>query len=179
MLADKDVHSLEALNRALWTYVEMDYHRSIHRILGEAPLDCWARVGHKVRYPEVDVNLDDLFLFETRRKIQKDRTVSLNGVVYEIDASLVGETVTLRYNPADQGNLIEVCHNGRFIQQAKRVDTYANCFVKRDRPSSSLTEVTEKGQTAKRAGNKPSTIRHTIDFSKITDVDADKEGSDV
>lgn len=175
MLTEKDRQSLEALNRALWAYVEMDYHRTPHRILGEAPLDRWAKVGQKVRYPEAGVDLDDLFLFETRRKVQKDRTVSLNGVVYEIDASLVGETVTLRYNPADQGNLIEVCHNGRFIQQAKRVDTYANCFVKRDRPSSSLTEVTERGP----AGNKPSTIRHTVDFSKITDVAAGKEGSDV
>lgn len=179
MLTEKDVQSLEALNQALWTYVEMDYHRSIHRILGESPLDCWARVGQKVRYPEVNVDLDDLFLFETRRKIQKDRTVSLNGVVYEIDASLVGETVTLRYNPADQGKLIEVCHNGRFIQQAKRVDTYANCFVKRDRPSSSLAEVTDEQPAGKKAGNKPSTIRHTVDFSKITDVDTEKEGSDV
>ena len=179
MLAEKDMQSLEALNRALWTYVEMDYHRSIHRILGESPLDCWAKVGQKVRYPEVGVDLDDLFLFETRRKIQKDRTVSLNGVVYEIDASLVGETVTLRYNPADQGNLIEVCHNGRFIQQAKRVDTYANCFVKRDRPSSSLAEVAEEKPASKKAGKKPSTIRHTVDFSKITDVDTEKEGSDV
>ena len=179
MLAEKDLQNLEALNRALWTYVEMDYHRSIHRILGESPLDCWARVGQKVRYPEVGVDLDDLFLFETRRKIQKDRTISLNGVVYEIDASLVGETVTLRYNPSEQGKLIEVCHNGRFIQQAKRVDTYANCFVKRDRPSSSLTEVTEAEPVGKNAEKKPSTIRHTVNFSKITDVGAEKEGSDV
>jgi transposase InsO family protein len=179
MLAEKDVHSLEALNRALWTYVEMDYHRSIHRILGEAPLDCWARVGHKVRYPEVGVDLDDLFLFETRRKVQKDRTVSLNGVVYEIDASLVGETVTLRYNPAEQGKLIEVCHNGQFIQQAKRVDTYANCFVKRDRPSSHLAEVTGEQPANKKAGNKMSTITHTVDFSQISAVDAEMEVPDV
>jgi hypothetical protein len=157
----------------------MDYHRSIHRMLGESPLDCWAKVGQKVKYPEAGIDLDDLFLFETRRKTQKDRTVSLNGVVYEIDASLVGETVTLRYNPADQGKLIEVCHNGRFVQQAKRVDTYANCFVKRDRPSSSLAEVSKEQPAVQKAENKPSTIRHTVDFSKLTNVDADKEGSDV
>jgi len=167
MLAEKDRQSLEALNRALWAYVEMDYHRAPHRILGEAPLDRWAKVGQKVRYPEVGVDLDDLFLFETKRKVQKDRTVSLNGVVYEIDASLVGETVTLRFNPADQGNLIEVRHNGRFIQQAKRVDTYANCFVKRDRPSSSLAEVPEEKTT----GNRPATIKHTVDFSKMAGVE--------
>ncbi len=33
-------------------------------------------------------HLDELFLFEEKRKVQKDRTVSLRGVVYEVDASL-------------------------------------------------------------------------------------------
>ena len=79
-------------------------------------------------------------------------------MVYEIDASLVGETVTLRYNPAEQGKLIEVCHNGRFIQQAKQVDTYANYFVKSDRPSSFLAEVAEEQPASKKAGKKPPTI---------------------
>jgi type II secretory pathway predicted ATPase ExeA len=33
-----------------------------------------------------------MFLSEQRRKVQKDRAVSLLGVVYEVDASLVGHT---------------------------------------------------------------------------------------
>jgi transposase InsO family protein len=103
MLAEKDRQSIEAINRALWTYIEIEYHRTPHRILGESPMDRWAKVGQRVRYPEAGVDLDDLFLFEAKRKVQKDRTVSLNGIVYEVNASLVGETVTLRYNPADQG----------------------------------------------------------------------------
>jgi hypothetical protein len=36
------------------------------------------------------LDLADVFLFEAERKVQKDRTVSLNGVVYEVDAALVG-----------------------------------------------------------------------------------------
>lgn len=175
MLSEKNMQSLSAINQALWAYIEIEYHRAPHRILGKTPLDCWARVGQRVRYPEPGVDLDDLFLFEAKRKVQKDRTISLNGMVYEIDASLVGETVTLRYNPADQGEIIEVCLNSQFVQEAKLVDTYANCFVKRDRPSSSIEEVDISEDS--RSHNQDNPPRHTVDFSKITK--AGKEESHV
>jgi len=169
MLSAKDLQSISAINRALWTYIEIEYHRTQHRILGETPLDCWAKVGQRVRYPEPGIDLDDLFLFESKRKVQKDRTISLNGMVYEIDASLVGETVTLRYNPANQGNAIEVCHNSQFVQEAKLVDTYANCFVKRDRPSSTIGEI--ELDKDKHPGKRTKTPRHPVDYSKITKAD--------
>lgn len=177
LLTTKDMRSLEALNSALWAYVETEYHNSTHRILDEPPIDRWAKVGQKVRFPEVGADLDDLFLFETRRKVQKDRTVSLNGVVYEIDASLVGETVVLRYNPADQGDSVEVCHNGQFMQTAKRVDTYANCFVKRDRPSHCLEQVAEEKAAKKTDERILLPIKHSVDFSKIVAPKTDNGGN--
>ena len=137
-LAPEDTRSLEALNRRLWAWVEGEYHHSPHRgLAGVTPLEQWARTGETVRFPEID--LDDLFLFETQRKVQKDRTVSLNGVVYEVDAALVGQTVTLRFDPgAAPERPVQVCHQGRFVEQARVVESYANCFVKRSRPSWTL-----------------------------------------
>ncbi len=176
-LSEKDMQSLETINRALWTYIETEYHWASHRILGETPLDRWSKVGQRVKYPEPGVDIEDLFLFESKRKVQKDRTVSLNGMAYEIDASLVGETVTLRYNPADQGDVIEVCHNGRFIQEAKIVDTYANCFVKRDRPSCSIKETTpDATDKTPCVDKKPSGPNHTVEFTKITTQETKQEG---
>jgi hypothetical protein len=65
--------------------------------------------------------------------------VSLEGVLYEVDAALVGETVVLRYDPsAPAGRPVQVCHQGRFIGPARPVDLYANCFIKRHRPSWTL-----------------------------------------
>ncbi len=139
-LTPDDTRSLEALNRRLWAWVEGEYHHSPHRGLnGQTPLERWAQTAQDVRFPEPDLDLDDLFLFETARKVQKDRTVSLNGVIYEVDAALVGERVTLRYDPsASAGHPVQVWHEHRQIQLAKPVDLYANCFVKRHRPSSTL-----------------------------------------
>lgn len=127
----QDTASLEALNRKLWGWVESEYHQTAHKGLdNETPMDRWARVSDEIRMPDADVGA--LFLFEEKRRVHKDRTVSLRGVVYEADAALVGETVTLRFDPSRIGKPVEVWWKGRKMGLARRVDLYANCFVKRD-----------------------------------------------
>jgi transposase InsO family protein len=139
-LRPEDTSSLDALNRRLWAWVEGEYHRTPHRgLAGQTPLDRWAQDGDEVRYPAPDLDLKDLFLFEEKRKVHKDRTVSLHGVVYEVDAALVGQTVVLRYDPsAPKGRPVQIWHDGSKVQDANVVDAYANCFIKRNRPSSTL-----------------------------------------
>ena len=139
-LSEDDTRDLQSLNRRLWAWVEGEYHHAPHRGLERnTPLEQWTLCAQDVSFPEPGMDLDDLFLFETQRKVQKDRTVSLNGVVYEVDAALVGEKVTLRFDPgAAPERPIQVCHKGKTIEQAKPVQLYANCFVKRNRPSRTL-----------------------------------------
>ena len=138
-LTDHDTASLDALNRRLAGWVEGEYHLSPHAgIDGATPLDRWAQVGDTVRYPAPGLDLDDLFLFAALRKVSADRTVSLNGVLFEVDAALVGERVTLRFDPSTPLAPVQVVHAGRRIELARRVDLYANCFVKRHRPSGQL-----------------------------------------
>jgi hypothetical protein len=134
-----DTAGIDALNRRLWAYVEGEYHRAPHKGLGGlTPLDRWAQVGGDVRYSDAGLDLDDLFLWEAKRKVKKDRTVSLHGVVYEVDAALVDTTVTLRYAPAKQkrGAPVQVWADGQRIGDASVVDVRANCFVKRNAPPS-------------------------------------------
>ena len=89
-------------------------------------------MGEEVRYAH-DLDLDDLFLFEAQRKVKKDRTVSLDGTDYEVDAALVDETVTLRFDPKSRKRL-QIVFQGQRYTDAKPVDVHANCFVKRDKP---------------------------------------------
>jgi putative transposase len=138
-LSEADLRSLDALNRRLWAWVEGEYHMSPHKGLeGQTPLDRWTLSAHDVRLVGPECDLDELFLFEQKRKVQKDRTVSLHGVVYEVDASLVGETVSLRFDPSRRGRPVDVYFKGRKVEQAKRVDLYANCFVRRDHTTKAL-----------------------------------------
>jgi hypothetical protein len=51
----------------------------------------------------------------------------------------VGQTVTLRHDPsvpASRG--IEVWYEGRFVERARPLDAYANCFVRRNRPTQGI-----------------------------------------
>lgn len=138
-LTSSDTQNLEALNRRLWAWVEGEYHMSPHRGLdGETPLDRWAKSAQDVRLVGPECDLDDVFLFELKRKVQRDRTISLQGVVYEVDASLVGNTVTLRFDPSRRERGVDVYFEGRKIERAKRVDLYANCFVRRDHTTKAL-----------------------------------------
>lgn len=132
-LTAADLSSLDTLNRRLWTYVEAEYHQAPHKGLdGKTPFDAWAMASSNVSMPGPELDLRELFLFEEKRKVAKDRTVSLRGVVYEVDALLVGESVTLRFDPSKATAAIDVWHKGKKVQTAKRVDAYANCFVKRN-----------------------------------------------
>jgi transposase InsO family protein len=139
-LSEADTASLEALNRRLWAWVETEYHFSPHRGLdGQTPLDRWAMSEQPPRLLDPKLDLDALFLFEAKRRVQRDRTVSLSGTLFEVDAALVGQTVTLRHDPgAPASRGIEVWHEGRFVERARALDAYANCFVRRNRPTQGI-----------------------------------------
>ena len=138
-LADQDTANLAALNRRLAGWIEGEYHHCPHRGLDQqTPLERWATVADGLRYPDAGMDLDELFLFEDQRTVQNDRTVSLHGRVFEVDAALTGQRVTLRYDPSRPDAPVQVVHQGQPIGQARQVDLYANCFVKRQRRTGAL-----------------------------------------
>jgi transposase InsO family protein len=126
--------TLDALNRRLAGWVEGEYHHAAHRgIGGETPVDRWARLSAHVKMPGADVSA--CFLFDSKRKVARDRTVTLDGVAFEVDAALVGQVVVLRYDPARAADkrTVEVWNLGKRIEIARRLDAYSNCFVKRNK----------------------------------------------
>jgi hypothetical protein len=148
-LRNADTDSLQALNRRLWAWVEGEYHRSPHRGLGGiTPLDAWAERARHVEHVGGRTDLDDMFLFEEKRKVGRDRTVSLHGTIYEVDAILVGTTVALKYDPQRVGSTIQVwAADGHRHSDAKPVDVHANCWVKRDKPTEPESIVSSSAST--------------------------------
>ena len=130
---NKSVRSLDDLNRRLRLWLEEEYHQTPHRGLGGAtPFDAWCQKGSHVKMAGPDIDLREFFLFTDKRKVQKDRTISLNGTVYEVDAALVGESVAIKHDPAKPGAPVDIFLDGAKIQTAKVVDVFANCRIKRD-----------------------------------------------
>jgi hypothetical protein len=133
--------TLDEMNQRLWAWVEGEYHQTPHRGLdGETPLDRWAQVGGRVKPVGPQMDIDDLFLWEMKRKVRTDRTVSLNGKLFEAAAELVNQNVTLRYDPAASPTRpIQVWHRGARHGDATALDRHANCFVKRDNAAANKT----------------------------------------
>ena len=136
-----DLGSLDVLNGKLLAWVEGEYHRNPHQGLnGRTPLEQWALCSAEVRYAGPGMDLDALFLLEKRRKVRKDRTVHFQTRVYEVEAWLIGEFVTLRYDPAaPPSRPLAVVHQGKPAGIATLVDIHANARIRRSPASGGLT----------------------------------------
>lgn len=134
-LTAADTSSLAVLNARLWGWVEGEYHNTPHRGLEKVtPLEMWAQRAADVEHVGGRPDLSDMFLFEQRRKVARDRTVSLEGRSYEVDAELVGTTVKLRYDPGAVSQIQIWSADGKRHNDARLVDIYTNRLVKRAAP---------------------------------------------
>ena len=136
-----DLGSLGALNAKFHAWVEGEYHRNPHQgLTGRTPLEQWALCAAEVRYVASGADLGELFLLEVQRKVRKDRTVRFQGRVYEVEPWLIGEFVTLRYDPAaPPSRPLGVVHRGRDAGQATLLDIHANARIRRRPASGGLT----------------------------------------
>lgn len=127
--------TLTEFNTAFDLWVRKDYHQRTHSGTGEMPLARFARHLEVIRTAPAD--LEDHFRKEARRRVAKDRTVSLEGRVYEAPTKLIGEYVRLLYH-ADRPERIEVFHQNTSHGLLVPVDLKVNCKVKRHRDNDLL-----------------------------------------
>lgn len=90
--------TLETLNDHLTAWTS-EYHNTVHSSTGQTPLRRY--LDHLEALRSAPKDLWDYFRVPALRKVDKDRTVSLNGVLYEAPAGLIGATVTLLYHKRD------------------------------------------------------------------------------
>lgn len=106
------VDTLAQLNHYFAAWIEQVYHRRIHRGTGQAPLDRWMAGPSVLRAtPDPDA-LREAFLWTVTRTVTATRSVSLHGNTYDVDPTLVGRRIELRYDPTDL-TTIGVWHHDR------------------------------------------------------------------
>jgi transposase InsO family protein len=177
------IKGLEELNSRLWAWIEGEYHRSPHSGLkdGETPLDKWLRLSEQVKYLSPQIDLEEIFLHRMKRKIYADRTLSLEGILYEAPAHLVGRQVEIRFNPKDKRE-VKIYFEGKLEGIAKPADAYQNCFVKRDDDSKQLRSVTPALNVKKSAINYVELVQQSYyqkqpDAKTATGQDTDRRDS--
>jgi len=94
-----DASSLEELNAGLTTWIDTEYHQRTHSSTTQTPLKRYLAHLHGLRAAPSD--LREYFRTPARRKVDKDRSVSLDGRSYEAPLGLIGKWVTLLYHEHD------------------------------------------------------------------------------
>jgi len=103
------IASLDELNDRFTAWVERYVNIRVHSETHESPLARHARAVPRHPDPEL---LRSAFLWSAQRRVTRTATVSFQGNEYQVDASLVGRRVDLRFRPEDL-TTIEVWHEGR------------------------------------------------------------------
>ncbi len=132
--------SLTDLNQALALWLAEIYHQRRHSSTGQTP---FARFTSKMEcLRHVPENLKDHFPKAARRKVAKDRTISLDGKIFEDPVPLMEKQVTLLYHPEDPDR-VEVMFKGQSYGFLVPVNLAVNCRAKRDRNNNVQVESLE------------------------------------
>jgi transposase InsO family protein len=142
-------NTLAELNQALWFWLNDIYHQRIHSSTGQTP---FARFTSRMEcLREAPHNLKDYFRKTVRRRVAKDRTISLDGRIFEAPVSLIGKQVALLYHE-EEPERVEILLGGQSFGMAIPVNLHVNCRVKRDKWRNIELEPTEESEKYQSGG---------------------------
>jgi putative transposase len=120
--------SLAELSARLQKWIDEDYHQRQHSSTGQKPLERYLKHVSLLRKAPED--LREYFRRPLTRKVDKDRTVSIGGRLYEAPTGLIGNSVTVLYHPTDMSR-IEVIFQDRSWGFLVPLSATVNCHVRR------------------------------------------------
>lgn len=91
--------SLKQLNRYLQSWLDR-YDTRLHRGTGETPKKRYETNNQTQRLFSAE-ELKEIFLWEEERTVRKTAVVEIEGNRYDVDSSLRGKRIQVRYNPYD------------------------------------------------------------------------------
>ena len=122
--------TLDEINNAFNVWLNHTYHQRKHGATGQTPLARFTSQMHCLRTSPA--NLKDYFRKVARRKVNKDRTITLNGRLFEGPIPLIGKRVELLYHESEPEN-VEVKYQNQSFGMIRPVNLTVNYRVKRDK----------------------------------------------
>ena len=129
-LANCTATTLIELNAEFDGWLNEDYHQKKHSSTSQTPFERFTSKMHCLR--SSPANLKDYFRKVARRTVAKDRTITLNGRLYEGPVALIGKRIELLYHESAPEN-VEVKYRNQSFGMIRPVDMTVNCRVKRDK----------------------------------------------
>lgn len=91
--------TLKQLNEYLRSWLEA-YDNRVHRSTGQTPKKRFESNLEDQRFISAD-DLKEFFLWEENRTVRKTAVIDVEGNMYEVDSSLRGKKIKIRFNPYD------------------------------------------------------------------------------
>ena len=135
--------TLDDINRMFSEWIPLNYHNRVHTSTGETPIQRFGRHIELTRTAPVD--LEDHFRKEVRRRVTKDRTVSINNLIYEAPTKFIGEQLQLLYHE-DRPDRVEIIYKGANHGFLVPLDLNANFKVKRNRDEAEIEKSPTSGK---------------------------------
>jgi len=124
---NRDLSSLEALNKAFISWVEDEYNSKVHSTLQMRPIDRFGLDLKRIRFLPVCEANDEIFFIEEERLVRADNTFSLKNIRFEPPAELHGRQIRVRFDRKNFGaNKVVVYYKDQRIGPARPVDFAAN-----------------------------------------------------
>jgi putative transposase len=123
--------SLHDVNVRLWAFLDQHYHQAPHAgLLGRAPASVWANAEHPTDTLDEAQLRSALTVYE-RRRVRRDTTISIDGVVWELDQGyLAGHIVSVGRCLIDADLPPWVEHEGKRLE-LHLVDPTKNATLRR------------------------------------------------
>ncbi len=122
--------TLNELNEAFDGWLSNIYHQRKHSSTKQTPIERFAANLQCLR--AAPDNLHDYFRKVARRKVNKDRSITLNGQLFEGPVALIGKRVELLYHHS-QPQQVEVKYQNKSFGMLVPVNLNVNCRIKRDK----------------------------------------------
>ena len=132
--------TLEAINQSFEKWLAQ-YHERKHCSTGQSPISRFVDNIECVR--SAPQNLKDHFRKVVRRRVNKDRSVVLDRIMYEAPVQLIGKQVELLYHEDDR-ETVEARFKNKSYGMLRQIDIHVNCRVKRDKNSDIIISPTGK-----------------------------------
>ncbi len=114
------------LNKRFWQWMESEYNQRAHRGLdGQAPRQRFQERSASLRPIPPDMNVDDLFLMRTSRRVRRDATISIGGAIWEVSPAFRGRKLAIHYDPF-QWKRVDLYLEGKKVGTARRCDKNLN-----------------------------------------------------
>lgn len=117
------VDNIVELNDLFSAWLKLEYHERIHSSLGMTPKEKWDESknnGARLNYFS-PVEIDEAFLHYTQRTVSKYGVISFAGNTYEVDGTLIGNKIGLRYDPFHLDK-VHIYHNDKYFGLARIID---------------------------------------------------------